>query len=196
MAENRETTGRHLKRLYRNRDGEITKQLSENVEQVLIETIVGGHRVEADMRKLFVTFPEPCMGLAAAAFGLNTVLGNAVAGKEKDNPAAVSELIASRWESILDGEWSEGRQGPTMNAVLDAWAEDATNRGHVVTAESRAKMKAKILAGGVTTKDLLDNPAIQVCYQQAIVRKQQQKLAEVQAKVSNAGDNVKVFDPE
>lgn len=196
MAESKETTGRHLKRLYRNRDGEVTKQLSENVEAVIIETIVGGHRVEADMRKLFAEFPPACMGLAATAFGLNTVLGNAVAGREKDDPAAVAELISRRWSAILDGEWSEGRQGPTLKMVLEAWAQDARNRGHAVTPESIAKMKAKVLAGETSRDALLANPAINVCYQELLVARQKENLAKAQAALQANTAAVQVFDPE
>lgn len=181
---------RHLKRLYRNRgETEATKQLSGEVQFVTIETINGGQRVDCDLFQLFPAgqVPEPCMAMAGLAFGINTVVGNAVAGKDKDDPAEVARLMQARWDSILDGEWSEGRQGPTTKAVLEAWAEDATNRGKQITAESIAKMKAKIVAGEVTIKQLLDNPGIQVCYQAQVVRKQQEKLNEAQQRAANAG---------
>lgn len=191
MAMTSETSEkRHLKRLYRNRgETEATKQLSGDVQFVTIETINGGHRVDCDLFALFPTgqVPEPCMAMAGLAFGINTVVGNAVAGKDKDDPAEVARLMQARWDSILDGEWSEGRQGPTTKAVIDAWAEDAQNRGKVITEESKAKMKAKIMAQEVTVKQLLDNPGIQVCYQAQLMRKAQEKLQEAQAKAANAG---------
>lgn len=188
---------RHLKRLYRNRgETDATKQLSGDVQYVVIETIVGGHRVECDLFALFPNgqVPEPCMALAAMAFGVNTVVGNAVAGKDKDDPAAVAALMQARWDSILDGEWSEGRQGPTTKAVLEAWAEDAQNRGKVITAESIAKMKAKIVAQEVTVKQLLDNPGVQVCYQAQTVRKAQEKLREAQERAGASQTTAATFD--
>lgn len=193
------TSSRHLKRLYRNRgDAEATKDLGPDVQYVIIETINGGHRIEADMALIFPEghFPPPCMGLAATAFGLNTVLGNAVAGKDKDDPRAVADLIRARWDSIRDGEWSEGRQGPQLKDALAAWAMDAVNRGKTVTPDSIAKMRAKIVSGEATVKGLLDNPNIQVCYQQVLLRKQQERLQEAEAKLATPSASQVVFDPE
>ncbi len=181
---------RHLRRLYRNTgETDATKELSGDVEFVIIETINGGHRVECDLKALFPegAFPPPCMGRAAAAFGLNTVVGNAVAGKDKDDPEEVHRMMQARWDSIAGGEWSEGRQGPLTADVIAAWAADAINRGKQVTDASREAVKAKLKSGEWSVKGLLDIPGIQVEYQKAIVAKQQAKLAEAQAK-AGTGD--------
>lgn len=195
MATNDATeTSRTLKRLYRNRDGEITKRLSESVEAVIIETIHGGHRVEAELSLLFPTMPEPCMGLAAAAFGLNTVLGNEIAGKDKSDPAALAQLMQERFEAITEGEWSEGRQGPRIKDVLNAWASDAKERGKPVTDASIEKMRQRLLSGEVSTKDLLNQSTVNAWYQKLKAEAAVAKFNAAKAAAEGAGTASKFDD--
>lgn len=168
MAETK-TTERTLLRLYRNRgEQEPTKRLSQDVQFVILETIAGGHRVEADLLKLFPTDPGPCMGLASAAFGMNTVLGNEIAGKDKSDPVALAQMMRDRLEAIYEGEWSEGRQGPQVKHVLAAWAADAEQRrGKPTSPEAIETMRQKLLTGEVQSKDLLNQTGINAHYQHA-----------------------------
>lgn|SRR5574342_716140 len=195
------TVDRKLNRLYRNRgETEPTKKLSANVQFVILESLAGGGRVEADLERLFGgKLPEPCMGMALAAFGANTVLGNEIAGKDASDPAALMTMISDRLEAIYDGEWSEGRQGPRTKHVLEAWAADARERGKTVTAESIERMKSKIEAGETTTKDLLNQPGINAWYQKhaaerAIAKFEAAKAAAAAA--ANAGTTTSQFDPD
>jgi hypothetical protein len=167
MAQAETGAPRKLNRLYKFRDGKIDKGASDQVTGVVIEVKDGGHRVETDLADLFPAgLPDPCMGLAAAAFGLQTVLGNEIAGKDLPGEE-LARLMSERRDSILDGEWSEGRTGPRLKFVLDAWSADAKERGQPVTDESIGKVKAKLLAGEWTSKQLLDKPGIRKHYDAA-----------------------------
>jgi hypothetical protein len=153
-----------LNRLYKTRDGEVTQKLDENVTGVLWETIKGGLRVEIDLEPLFPNgLPEPCVGLAAAAFGLNTSVGNVV-GPMSD-PVEMAKAMQARVDVIMDGEWRGGREtGPRTKYVLEAWAEYFSGQGYTVTEAATEKMRAKIVGGETSTKELLDDPAIRAIY--------------------------------
>ena len=188
MAEAEKTT-RTLRRLYQNRDGEVTKRLSDQVAATILETVNGGHRVEAHLAKLFPEgkLPDPCMGLAAAAFGMNTVLGNEIAGKEKDDPAALAGMIQDRWETIVEGEWSEGRGGPRSKDILDAWKRDAEDRGKTVTEAAIEKMRQRLLTGEVNSKDLLNVPSINAWHEKIKTDRQNERFNAALAAAKAAG---------
>lgn len=208
MADTTDATTRTLKRLYLDRDGNVTKKLGENVVAVILETVSGAHRTHADLAALFPDgLPNPCMGLAAAAFGLNTVLGNEIAGKDKSDPMALATLIRERWEAIREGEWSEGRQGPRIKDVLLAWAEDAKERGLPITEDGLLslrggkpstdsgieKMRAKLMAGEVQAKDLLNRPAVNAWYQKAKAEKAAAEFERAKAAAATS-DQTSQFD--
>lgn len=190
------TVERTLRRLYRNRDGEVTKRLSDQVAGVILETISGGHRVDADLAQLFGgSLPEPSMGLCAAAFGMNTVLGNEIAGKDKSDPAALATAISERLGAIYEGEWSEGRQGPRIKDVLEAWKADATERGKVVSEAGYEKMRQRLLAGEVQKQDLLNIPQINAHYLKAKAEKALAAFQGAKAAAESTGQ-ASAFDPE
>lgn len=171
MAQASETTNRKLARLFRLSNGEVVKtsKLSQEVVAVILEPTGGGQRLTCELADLFGgSMPEPSIGNTVAAFGLNTVLGNAVAGFN-GTPDAMMAKIMERWETIKDGEWSEGREGgPRLKYVLEAWARSVKQRrGSDATEAEIAAMKAKILADEVTTKALLDVPHIRAHYDAA-----------------------------
>jgi len=187
-------TPRKLRRLYKFRDGEINGKLTADVTGVVWETIVGGHRVECELAKLFPAgLPEPCIGLMATAFGMNTVVGNAIAGKE-GTPEELAAKLQDRLEAIEEGDWAEGREGgPRLKYILEAWATDARNRGKNVTEESIATVKAKILSGEWTGAGLLDNAGIRAAYdaaeaQRVVAKAQKSQEAAAAAKPTSSFD--------
>jgi hypothetical protein len=193
------TVDRKLNRLYRNRgETEATKKLTGNVQFVILETISGGHRVEADLARLFPEgrLPDPCMAMAGLAFGMNTVLGNEIAGKDASDPVALATLMQDRLDAIYDGEWSEGRQGPRTKYVLEAWAADARDRGKNVTPESIEKMRSKIEAGETSTKDLLNDPQINAWYRKHEADRAVAKFNTAKAAAEAAGATTSKFDPD
>lgn len=187
---------RTLNRLYRLRGAtEPTKKLTQEVETVVIETISGGHRITMDLADLFPDgLPPPCMGLAAAAFGLQTVIGNEIAGADKTDPQALADEMESRWEEIKSGTWSEGRSGPRINDVLDAWAADARERGMPVTDASIARMRERLLSGEVSPKDLLNQPAINAQHQAILTKRSMERLEKAKAAAAQAGSSSKYDD--
>lgn len=195
QTQDNETTNRKLNRLYRHRDGEINKKIGPTVDAVILEPIGGNDRVVAELAPLFGgSLPADCIGLTAAAFGLNTVLGNAIAGKAGD-PATLLEHISERWESIKDGEWSEGREGPRIKYVLEAWAADvAERRGSAPTEAQVAAMRAKVEANEVSTKALLGDAGINAHYQAHAAQRAVERAKAAKAAQANSGSQGK-FDP-
>lgn len=162
MANDSESTSRRLNRLYKAADGEVSKKLTPDVEAFIVETIQGGHRLECPLADLG---PLPPVGPArqAMAFGLNTVLGNELAGDKSTNPQGWIAKIADRWEAIKEGEWSEGRQGPRVKWIMEAWARYYTKKGKAPSEDQTAKMRKMLLAGEPTPAALLEAvPGIQI----------------------------------
>jgi len=159
MANGTETTRPDkMNRIYLNRDGEETSKLTPEVAGVVWEVIETKERVQLDLSELFADkiLPAPSLGMCAAAFGINTAVGNTV-GNTRD-PREMVKRLSDRVESILDGEWSSGREGgPNLKYVLEAWASSLRDRGHSVTDELLASMRKAILDGTTTTKDVLAN---------------------------------------
>jgi hypothetical protein len=58
--------------------------------------------------------PPPCVGRAAAAFGINTSAGNAgntLSKEDKTDPGKIREAVEARLEIFEAGKWSQERQG-------------------------------------------------------------------------------------
>lgn len=194
MAQDNTPRERKLDRLYQNRDGEVSKKLTKDVYKVLLQPKGGTTRVEADIATLFPNgaLPEPCIALQALAFGLNTVLGNAVAGKD-GSPEELAAMIQDRWDAIAEGEWSEGREGPRLTLVIDAWAADFESRkGTPASEEQKANLRAKLESEEYTTKDLLKDAGINAAYQNILAQRAIARAKEAQA--AAAGAEVGKFD--
>lgn len=187
MATTSETSNRKLNRLYRHRDGEINKKQGPTVVAVILEPIGGTGRVTAELAELFPAgLPEPCLGLAATAFGLNTVLGNEIAGKT-GTADELLEAISERWSVIQDGEWSEGRQGPRVKFVLEAWAANAARLGREVQESHIDAMRKKLESGDVTTAQLLSDAGIRTEYDGAEAQRKVAKFKASQEARDKAG---------
>lgn len=177
-----------LEREYILPSGEATKKLSPDCIGVKLTVKATGEAVSVKLADLFEgETPAPGMWVCAALFGLNTVLGNQVAGET--DTSKMAERIADRASAIVeDKEWSSGRDGgPRMGMVIDAWALDAQAKGFTVTDELRAACKSEIQSGVTSTKDLLSDDGVNAQYQSLLLQQQQAKVDAAKAKIGSAG---------
>lgn len=185
------TRGEKLNRLYENRDGEVVNKITQNVKKVIIEVIGTGERVIFDLTDISPDgqLPNECMLMAAAAFGMNTVLGNQVAGAT--DPTEMAKRIQDRAEAIIEGEWATGREGgPKLSLVVEAWKASLAARGHQVSDDQLAAMRKSIVDGEYSTKDLLADEHINAEFRsiEARVAVERAEKAKAAAVAKPAGD--------
>lgn len=198
---------RNVEYTYRNRDGTITKSFTDQVSHIIFKAAGGDETLEADLSLLFGgELPPPdsgaTMAVMAAGFGIKTTCGNAVTGvkdEDKDDPSKVLEAIASRWQTICDGEWREGREGgPTLkatHAALIAYLE--RTKGKRMSDSKKAEALELIKAKG--TKAYLDDPHIRAEYDALAAEAAAAKAAASRAKSANqkpaiSGDLASLLD--
>lgn len=100
---------------------------------------------------------------AAAAFGLNTSVGNTF-GAISD-PGEAFEAAETRWNSLREGHWSAERQsGPRTSDILEAVARYRKENGSDVSDAWREGFKAKLADGQLDTKKLLEQPVLKAHY--------------------------------
>jgi hypothetical protein len=175
-----------LDRSYINRDGEPTKKITPNVAKVVIRIKATGESVTISLGDLAPgkTLPEPSMLLCAAAFGINTVIGNQVAGAT--DPAEMIGRMTERADAIVEGEWSSGREGPRISHTLDAWKASLARRNIAVTDDDLAAMKEEITSGSATTTALLANDDIRAEYDAAAAQRMMEKAKASAAKAAGS----------
>ena len=193
MAETKQPRDDKMNRLYVNRDGEETAKLSPNVASVVWEVIGTGERVQLDLSDIFPEgMPDPCVGLCAAAFGVNTAVGNTV-GNTRDTTEMVRRL-RDRASAISEGEWASGREGgPRMRFVLEAWKQTLEGSGHSVSDEQFEAMRQEVVKGNLTTKEILANDHVRAQYDANEVERAR-ALAEA-SKAKLAASPAAAFDP-
>lgn len=164
MAETKQPRDEKMNRLYITRDGEETAKLTPDVASVIWEVIATGERVQLDLSDLFPQgMPEPCVGLCAAAFGVNTAVGNTV-GNTRDTTEMVRRL-RDRASAISEGEWASGREGgPRMRFVLEAWRQSLEARGHKLSDEQVEAMRQEVVKGNLSTKEILADDHVRAQY--------------------------------
>ena len=131
MAETKKRV-RTIDRLFVNEDGSVVSRATINVAHVAFK-YADEKETRFDLAKIFGgKLPPPCVGRAAAAFGISTSAGNAgntaAAADESDDPAIVREAVEERLEVFVPedgsaGEWSGERApgGPRTSYLLEAW---------------------------------------------------------------------------
>ena len=97
---------------------------------------------------------------AAAAFGLNTSVGNTFGALA--DPDEALEVAESRWETLKAGHWSAERAtGPRTSDLLEACVRYYQAQGREVSEQDKEKLTAK-LADPAAVKELSANPHIAV----------------------------------
>jgi hypothetical protein len=182
MTETADTgTNRKLNRVYRTREGKEVKQIDEHVVACIIKSLDGSRSLEMDILGLFPAGdPGPCMGIAAAAMGLSTSVGNATAVSKQmgwDVPQ-MFQAMQERWDTIGEGEWRSDREGgPRTKYLVDAWLAMLSAQGYKLAEDLGDKLREKIVSGAVTGKSLLEKPAFRAFYDAEEVKRAQVKAA-------------------
>jgi len=182
LAETTDTgTNRKLNRVYRTREGKEVKQIDDTVTACVIKSLDGSKSLEMDLLGLFPSGdPGPCMGMAAAALGLTTSVGNATAVSKQmgwDVPQ-MFQAMQERWDTIGEGEWRSDREGgPRTKYLVDAWLSMLAAQGYKLSDDLAGKLKEKIVSGEVTGKSLLEKPAFRAFYDAEEVKRAQAKAA-------------------
>jgi hypothetical protein len=173
-------TNRKLNRVYRTREGKEVKQIDESVVSCVIKSLDGSKTLEMDLLGLFLTDPGACMGMAAAALGLTTSVGNATAVSKQmgwDVPQMFSAM-QDRWDTIVEGEWRSDREGgPRTKYLVEAWLAMLSAQGYKLADDLADKLKEKIVSGEVTGKSLLEKPTFRAFYDAEEVKRAQTKAA-------------------
>ncbi len=169
---------------YLTASGEPTKDIRE-AHGVEIKIVGSG-----TFRKMFADWGES-ISIAGRAFGLKTVLTNAVGGKNGDE---AFEALESRAEAFENGEWSEGRGegGPRISqlaqAVVDAFARQGEEKELEAVQE---KLKSEDEA---YRKSLAEQPAIKAELMRIRAEAAAKRAQEAQAAAQEDGGSLADMD--
>lgn len=142
--------------------------------------IVEGETIQAAL----ADFPAHIIQMAAA-FGLNTTIGNEAGGAEDDDEAIMA--MKDRLDSLLSGTWAVQRQaGPRFGDVLEAYARVYKAAGAVLTDEMKQTISAKLAAGELKVKDVSKDPRMAAALAAIKLERQQARLTKLQAAIGSA----------
>lgn len=133
---------------------------------------------------------SPEMIRAAAAFGLSTSVSNTFGAADMDESDAF-EAASSRWETLLNGQWSGDREtGPRTSLIIKAARRVQEDAGKTVDPAWEESFKAKLLAGDITLKSLQSRPIFAAAYEtiRAEAAEARRKAAAEKAKASGDTD--------
>lgn len=154
VSNGKKSTSRNVQNFYIAQDGSRSARPQPDVVAVGKKFLESGEEIVRNL----ADFPEAQMR-QCAAFGLQQVGQNAygTAGDEEER----KQMLTDRWDTILDGQWSEGRQdGPRVADVLAALVAAMKDRGNEVTEDWVAEKKAAFEAGDLDPKEVAKRPAI------------------------------------
>lgn len=91
------------------------------------------------------TLPPPCVGRAAAAFGINTSAGNAANTAENKTAVGAREAVGARLETFAEGRWTTERAegGPRASLFFDALIAFRQSKGADVSEAKIAELRQK-----------------------------------------------------
>lgn len=136
--------------------------------------------------------PPPGVLRAAAAFGINTSVGN-VLGSVTDR-ADFHDACAARWETLISGSWSSDREfGPRIGHLIEAISRIKTRKdGMAPSKEWTDALRAKISAPDFDRKAYLANDSVKAEIDKIKVEQLQARIA--QAERSGSSDLGSILD--
>lgn len=154
-----------ISRIFVNDEGDPTSRAQLDTNTVILKTMKDGKELRCNLADIFGgKLPAPCVGRAAAAFGVSTSLGNAgnseiaAAAREAHggaedaetrraaldavNPEVGMSAMADRWASLQAGEWSAEREiGPSTSLLVEAVAAYRKAHGKDTTDADRERYR-------------------------------------------------------
>lgn len=210
MAEAQKTRGKpSITRIFEYEVGEPGGRTKNDVKAIVF-SYKAGPDTRFDLATAFGgELPPPCIGRAAAAFGISTSAGNAgntaISAYAKDNgietddvdPDEAREAVEERLQSFVpnaegrSAEWSAEREGggPRTSILLEAAAEFRKKQGGEITPDWTQATRVKLEDKGFV-KNLMKSPKFSVILAEVKVQKAQARLAA--AKSKPADDDVAV----
>ena len=203
MAEQTKGRGKQsIQRIFVNDEGDPTGRAQTDTNTVVLKTLKDGKELRCNLADAFAgQLPPPCVGRAAAAFGISTSIGNAgnsaiaiaadafyegddrdqrAAALERVNPEEGLKAMADRWDSFKSGEWSSERElGPSTALLIEAVAEYRKAHGKATTDEDRVRYSA-LFKDKEEVKKHLKVPAFFEMYEKLRVARRLEKLGTVE----------------
>lgn len=172
-------------RKFVSRSGEVTSRATLDVQKVVFEfTDAGGEPLIMNLDDLagFSGLPDGVVR-AAAAFGVNTSVGNTF-GAIKDNPVEARLAAEDRWGTLTDGEWASEREGGMrIGDLIEAVKRAKTKAGH---AFDESSFRMALESGRKDRNEVAKIPAVAAELEAIRLEKIQAKLKEAQAKAASA----------
>lgn len=102
-------------------------------EQIPLAEVFGGN------------LPPPCVGRAAAAFGINTSAGNAANTATDKSSEGARNAVGARLDTFREGRWSTERAegGPRSSLFFEALIEFRRSKGADVSEAKIAELRQK-----------------------------------------------------
>lgn len=181
--ENGVTEREKANRLFRGADGSLEPRVMQDVTAVVFKFPHTGEELVMDLDAL-----QPGILKAAAAFGINTSVGN-VLGSVKDKHQ-FHDACTARWETLTGGAWSEGREsGPRIGHLMEAIRRVKKARDGAEPDQAWLDAKrAQLTAPDFDRKVYLNNSAIKSEIDQIRIEELQARVAEAKKAGADVGN--------
>lgn len=194
MAQSSPDSKRSIYRLFKTENGQIGPRATLDCTAVIFkfddDTVE-----EIDLAEVFGgSLPPPCVGRAAAAFGISTSAGNAgntIPKEEGQTKVPASEIraaVADRLQTFLEGQWSTDRGGSGAPSLfIEAARRYRQAKGADVSEAKMAELAAKIKANPDLQKDYQKIPQFMVVLEEVKAENAAKRLAALKAKAAESG---------
>lgn len=147
-------------------------------------TTKSGHEVLAELG----SFPEHIIRMAAA-FGLNTTIGNNAGGL--DDEAEILEALEGRLADLQAGNWAAERQGgPRGSDIVEAVARVYRDAGAEYPESARQELSRKLYAEEIKPAAVLNSdPRIRAAFEAIKAERHAARMAKLNAAASAAKGN-------
>lgn len=157
-------------------------RVMEGVEH--LKFVIDGEVIQASL----ADFPAHIVKMAAA-FGLNTTIGNEAGGAEDEDEAIMA--MTDRLNALLAGTWATARQaGPRFGDILEAYSRVYRAAGANFTPELRDTVSAKLASGEIKVKDAAKDPRMAAALTAIKMERMQARLAKQQEAAGQAGNDL------
>jgi hypothetical protein len=184
---------RSIYRLFKDSNGKVGPRATLDCTSVIFkfddDTVE-----EIELAQVFGdALPPPCVGRAAAAFGISTSAGNAgntlpkAEGETRKDASEVREAVADRLQTFLDGQWSTDRGGGGAPSLfIEAVRRYRVEKGAPVDEAAMAKISEKLKSDPDLQKGFMKVPAFMVVLETVKAENASKRLEALKAKASQS----------